>query len=170
MSPSNALGSKSDRLERSLRLESYCRLFYNLLKAALIVIVIIGLVYIHGYLFTIFTLHQSRQEYGIYPTLEQALQSINEPYDRYFIGLQSVSIAYQAPINENCPFIWEVRTNNVTAQSLADGSPITARNRVGKIYYIHIRDGWIPYIKDTWIEIGFLPHWMRVYHLYGEAD
>lgn len=55
----------------------------------------------------------------------------------------------------------------VFSERLADGSPINPRHTTGTIYYIHTKDGWVPYVKEFWIKTGFLTHWMKVFNLSG---
>jgi hypothetical protein len=168
LSATGSLTRESDRLEARLRRESYRRQFFSLLKAALFITLFITAVFVHGYLFTVYIIHQSVQEFGIYSTLDEAIQSSDEQYERYYQNVKSVSIIIKRPIKAEYDFIWEVDAN-VNAERRVDDSPIDPRHKTGTIYYVHTKGGWVPYVKETWIEVGFLPYWMKFFHLYGEG-
>jgi len=167
LSAAGSLPSESGQLEARLRHKSHRGQFFCLLKAALFVVLFVIAVYIHGYLFTAHLIHQSVQEFGTYPTLDEAIQSLDQHYEQYYRNIESISISTQGPIKAEYDFIWELRID-VFAESLADGRSINQPSMT-KIYYIHTKDGWVPYENEIWVEVGFLPHWIKFYHLYGEG-
>lgn len=169
LSAAGSFPNESARLEARFRREFYRRQAFKALKAALLVVLFIAAVPVHGYLYTVYTIHQRAQEVGIYPSLDEAIQANIEEYDQYY---RNFTFDGFTKGQERVDFIWYVIIRG-HADSLADGTPINPRhkNRVeGGTFYVHTKDGWVRYGENFWIAFGFLADWMKFYHLYGEDN
>ncbi len=169
LSAAGALPDDPAALEASLRRAYYRRLFLKLLKAALVIALLTLVVYLHGYLYTVYSLRQSAQEFGVYPTLDESMQAGIAQCGQYY---RNFSFDGFSKGQENTEFIWYAVIRG-HADSLADGSPINPRhkNSVGCGFFIvHTKDGWVRYNENLWIEIGGLAGWMEFYHLHGEGS
>jgi hypothetical protein len=167
LSAAGALPDDPSILEISLRRAYYRRLFLKLLKAALFIGLLTLAVYLHGYLYTTYTLRQNAQEFGVYPTLDEAIEASIEQFGQYYRNFRFDGFSKG---QENTEFIWYAVVRG-HADSLADGSPLNPRhnNRVeGGFFVVHTKDGWVRYNENLWIEIGCLAGWMDVYRLYGK--
>lgn len=119
----------------------------------------------HGYLVTVYRLQHCAAEYGLYPSLDEAVRAGPDPNAQYYRNVKAVAIHKNAR-DPATPFIRTVERRYV-AESHADGSRIGPGD-FASTTYVHTRDGWLLYENDLWLELGGLADWMKFYRLHGE--
>jgi hypothetical protein len=142
------------------------KMFRNL-TALFIVLIIIAAIPLQGYLYSTYKLKRYEKLFGVYPSLEEAIDSTGATSDHEIQGRVSPALDSQPPNGAGNPYIWYVYTLADT-QRFANGNSLAADGSQSGVFYVHVKDGWVQYPQDAWISIGGLEFWMGVYHLYGE--